>query len=197
LIKPSDLLRTGLIPCYEEVEEKEDRGGDKGTKRDKIRFTFSLNPYNNLYGMGGYGGGMDIKKEIERGIEEYKMSDRLKRMEQELRELREGNSDDDEDEKPESTFAQVYNLIESIRKGDFKGAQVSGDIPNPDNDHEADTVIKKTKACSVRTERLKKSLQIIQKLDPDWLHIEKLAALATKQPVMFKNFMGTLMNMNI
>jgi hypothetical protein len=182
----------------DEVEAELDKGGDKGTKRDKIRFTFSLNPYNNMAGMGGYGG-INVQEEIKRGIDEYKMQDKLTRLEQRLRELEEEDPDDEDPE--ESALERVYKLVEAINRGDLKTSQVSGDsIPDPNDDDDADVQEKtppKKSAKDIRNERLKIALHRIQKLDPEWKAIYKLSILAKKQPAMFTNYMSTLMNMTI
>lgn len=184
--------------------EDEQEGKDKGTKTDKIRFSFSLNPYNNM--MNGFGmGGGNIQEMIKQGIDEYKKEERYRRLEEEIKDLRENGNGNEEEEEHENALDKVARLIQLVRKGDFK--QVAGDhdadlddddaeddIPDPDDDKQADKTDPKK---DQRVARLKIALQRIRKLDPEWKGLYKLSELAKKNPTMFTSYMSTLMKMKL
>lgn len=177
----------------EQSEEEEERQikSDKGTKTDKIRFTFCLNPYNNMYG----GTGLDVGEMVKKGIEDYIQKDKLTKLEARIRELEEGGGEE-EDTQEDSPIDKAMRLVEMLQSGKVPGARVAGDgIPDM-SEKEAEADVKKS-ATDVRKERLKIALHRIQKLDPDWKGLYKLSILAKKQPEMFNNYMGTLMKMTL
>lgn len=183
-----------------DIDDDQD-GKEKGvTKSDKIRFSFSLNPYNNMSGMGG---NLNVQELVKQGIEEYKKDQRLNQLEAELRELREDRDRGGDEEEEENALDKVARLIALVRKGDLK--QVAGDtelddddddIPDPDKDHEADKT-KTDSAKEQRTTRLKIALQRIKKRDPEWKGLYKMSELAKKNPTMFDGYMNTLLKMKI
>jgi hypothetical protein len=191
--------RTSEADIEDDTEEK------KGTKTDKIRFSFSLNPYNNMMNGFGGGGGGSIAEQIAKGIEDYKKDERLNRLEAELRDLREnGNGQDDDEDEHENALDKVARLITLVRKGDFKKVAGDDDIPDPDDDEDADTIEadeeeeKKPKSDpkkDQRVARLKIALQRIKKCDPEWKGLYKMSELAKKNPTMFDSYMQTLMKM--
>jgi hypothetical protein len=175
---------------------------DKPTKTDKIRFSFSLNPYNNMMNGFGGGGGGSIAEQIAKGIEDYKKDERLNRLEAELRDLREnGSGHEEEEEEHENALDKVARVLTLIRDGKLKAVAGDKDVPDPDNDDDADIQTEEDEAPKAdskkeqRVARLKIALQRIKKRDPEWKGLYKMSELAKKNPTMFDSYMQTLLKM--
>jgi hypothetical protein len=129
--------KTDEVEIDESVEEIAD-GKKSKTKTDKIRFTFSLNPYNNS-GMGGTNGSEDIGTLIANALD---ARDRKKELE-ELREYKRASEageleEDGEEEEEENGFDKVFRLLKEVRLHGKPLANAAGDDDDDDDIHDPD-----------------------------------------------------------
>jgi len=182
-------------------EEQAPRNGEK-KKRDSIRFSFALNQYNNMSGHG-YGGGLNIKDEIARGIEDYKKEDRITKLEAELKFIRENGiqGDDEEEESSEDAILKVTNFLKEIRMNNPGKRKVAHAAGEEDDEEEEDEGIIQTETADggkkKRIERLNSALKTLKQFDPEWKDLYKLACIAKKQPLLFKGYMSKLRSIEL
>jgi hypothetical protein len=197
----------------ENIESDFNEAGNKrGTvQKDRIKFSFSLNMYNNN-SSGGIGSG-DIARIINETMDKREQDNELKRLRDENERLRRGEhlSGDDEEEEEENgidAISKVSDMVkhinENIKLNKNKGAKISGDDDDDDLEIDDDDEVieeeppqkKKVSSNVKKMERINKALRILAKhdtqIDTDLL---KLASLAEKNNVIFNNILTSLRNM--
>jgi len=119
------------------------------TKKDRIRFTFSLNAFNNVSQMNGAGAGVSadqISTAIAEAFKQRDADDEVRRLRQEVADLKNRSMDeangDDDDEDEGSGLDKVYKVMKEINKSALikkgKYAEAAGDDDDDDDDLDDD-----------------------------------------------------------
>jgi len=208
---PYDMLLFSEKASESDIDDELDESKPKkNSPHRKIRFSFSLNPFNNIQGVG-MGSPTDVKTAVQEALNQYKQEQRIAELEAKLA----ARDDDDDDDDDNSTEMQAITFLKELNKNKRlslleKGVKVSGDEDDEDDHtdddeyfeeeedtHQEDDEEKKPKKkISEAGSRLKNALLILKKGNPNYIRdLEKIALLKKKQPAMFNSYMKTLRNM--
>ncbi len=127
-------------------DDEEDDIEDTRSKKDRIRFTFSLNPFNNM--QGGNNGAPAITADaigaaVESALKKRDEENYVRGLEAKLARLENGEDDEEEEEEEEEengALDKVYRVIKEINKAELikkgKFAEAAGDDDDDEDDDE-------------------------------------------------------------
>lgn len=180
--------------CYDILLFNTDADESDATRKDKVRFSFSLGNFmpGQHTNHAPAAPQVDIQAEINRGIEVYMLKHRIKELEETIDEMEE----DEEEEEPDMVD-KIAGIISALQQTPQHADAVSGDKLD-DNEMVTEKLNGKftPEQIAKKNENVKTALRSLWKknsaLDEDLL---RLAKMADTNPILFKMTIAKLRDM--